>query len=45
LATKKPRFLRGFFVGEFVALSILKIVEFDDGHTNWNSWVGRHPFI
>ncbi len=34
-----------FNLSQLVALSILKIVDFDDGHTNWNSWVDRQPFI
>ena len=25
-------------------LVILKAVEFDDGHINWNSWIDRQPF-
>lgn len=33
-----------FHLSQLVALSILKIVDFDDGHINWNSWVDRHPF-
>lgn len=33
-----------FHISQLVALSILKIVGFDDGHINWNSWVDRQPF-
>lgn len=33
-----------FHISQLVALSVLKIVGFDDGHINWNSWVDRQPF-
>ncbi|GGE42374.1 hypothetical protein GCM10007421_15640 [Halopseudomonas oceani] len=33
-----------FHLGQLVALSVLKIVGFDDGHINWNSWVDRQAF-
>lgn len=33
-----------FNIRQLVSLSVLKIVEFDDGHINWNSWVDRQPF-
>lgn len=31
-------------ISQLVALVILKAVEFDDGHINWNSWIDRQPF-
>lgn len=33
-----------FHIRQLVSLSILRIVGFDDGHINWNSWVDRQPF-
>ena len=33
-----------FNIWQLVALVILKSVEFDDGHINWNSWLDRQPF-
>lgn len=27
-----------------VPLVILKVIDFDDGHMNWNSWLDRQPF-
>ena len=33
-----------FHISQLVALSVLKVVGFDDGHINWNSWVDRQPF-
>ncbi len=30
-----------FNISQLVALVILKAVEFDDGHINWNSWIDR----
>lgn len=33
-----------FNIWQLVALVILKAVEFDDGHINWNSWLDRQPF-
>lgn len=33
-----------FNISQLVVLTILKAVEFDDGHINWNSWVDRQPF-
>lgn len=33
-----------FHISQLVALSVLKIVGFDDGHINWSSWVDRQPF-
>lgn len=32
-----------FNIWQLVALVILKAVEFDDGHINWNSWINRQP--
>jgi hypothetical protein len=29
---------------QLVTLVVLKAVEFDDGHINWNSWIDRQPF-
>ena len=29
---------------QLIALVILKIVEFDDAHINWNSWIDFQPF-
>lgn len=34
-----------FNLEQLVALTILKAVDFDDGHTNWDSWIDRQPFI
>jgi len=31
-------------ISQLVALVILKAVEFDDGHINWNSWIDLQPF-
>jgi hypothetical protein len=36
------RFLFNF--EQLVALTILKVVGFDDHHVNWDSWVDRQPF-
>lgn len=33
-----------FNIWQLVALVILKAVEFDDGHINWNSWIDRQSF-
>lgn len=33
-----------FNISQLVTLVILKAVEFDDGHINWNSWIDRQPF-
>ncbi|OZA22122.1 MAG: hypothetical protein B7X93_13120 [Hydrogenophilales bacterium 17-61-9] len=33
-----------FNIWQLVALVILKAVEFDDGHINWNSWIDQQPF-
>lgn len=33
-----------FNFSQLVALVILKSVEFDDGHINWNSWIDRISF-
>jgi len=33
-----------FNISQLVNLVILKAVEFDDGHINWNSWIDRQPF-
>jgi hypothetical protein len=33
-----------FNISQLVALVILKVVEFDDGHINWDSWIDRQPF-
>ena len=33
-----------FNISQLVILTILKAVEFDDGHINWNSWIDRQPF-
>lgn len=33
-----------FNFSQLVALVILKAVEFDDGHINWNSWIDRMAF-
>lgn len=33
-----------FNLSQLVALVILKAVEFDDGHINWNSWIDQQPF-
>lgn len=33
-----------FHLQQLVTLVILKAVEFDDGHINWNSWIDRQPF-
>jgi len=33
-----------FNFSQLVSLVILKAVEFDDKHINWNSWVDRQPF-
>ena len=33
-----------FNFSQLVSLSILKAVDFDDGHINWNSWIDRQPF-
>jgi hypothetical protein len=29
---------------QMVTLVVLKAVDFDDGHINWNSWIDRQPF-
>lgn len=29
---------------QLVSLVVLKAVDFDDGHINWNSWIDRQPF-
>ncbi len=29
---------------QLVTLVVLKAVDFDDGHINWNSWIDRQPF-
>jgi hypothetical protein len=31
-------------ITQLTNLVVLKAVEFDDGHTNWDSWVDRQPF-
>ena len=31
-------------ISQLVALVILKAVDFDDGHINWNSWIDHMPF-
>ena len=33
-----------FNLEQLVALTILRAVEFDDGHINWDSWIDRQPF-
>lgn len=33
-----------FNISQLVALVILKAVDFDDGHINWNSWIDHMPF-
>lgn len=33
-----------FNISQLVVLVILKAVEFDDGHINWNSWIDRQLF-
>lgn len=33
-----------FNISQLVTLVILKAVEFDDGHINWDSWIDRQPF-
>ena len=33
-----------FNFSQLVALVVLKAVDFDDGHINWNSWIDRQPF-
>jgi hypothetical protein len=33
-----------FHLDQLVALAILRIVGFDDGHINWDSWFDRQPF-
>jgi hypothetical protein len=33
-----------FHILQLVTLVVLKAVEFDDGHINWNSWIDRQPF-
>lgn len=32
------------YLSQLLTLVILKAVEFDDGHINWNSWMDRQPF-
>ncbi|MFD2270572.1 hypothetical protein ACFS07_04035 [Undibacterium arcticum] len=33
-----------FNFSQLVSLVVLKAVDFDDGHINWNSWIDRQPF-
>lgn len=33
-----------FNITQLVSLVVLKAVNFDDGHINWNSWIDRQPF-
>ncbi|MBD8871837.1 hypothetical protein [Rhodanobacter sp. DHB23] len=33
-----------FNIAQLVALLVLKVVDFDDGHINWNSWLDRQAF-
>ena len=33
-----------FDISQLVVLVVLKAVDFDDGHINWNSWIDRQPF-
>ena len=33
-----------FHLLQLVTLVVLKAVDFDDGHINWNSWIDRQPF-
>lgn len=33
-----------FNISQLVALVVLKAVDFDDGHINWNSWIDRQSF-
>ena len=33
-----------FNISKLVALVVLKAVDFDDNHINWNSWIDRQPF-
>ena len=33
-----------FHLGHLVSLVVLKAVNFDDGHINWNGWIDRQPF-
>jgi hypothetical protein len=33
-----------FNISQLVSLVVLKAVEFDDEHINWNSWIDRQPF-
>jgi hypothetical protein len=33
-----------FPLSRLVALSVLRIVQFDDRHTNWDSWIDRQAF-
>lgn len=33
-----------FNISQLVVLVIMKAVEFDDGHINWNSWIDRQAF-
>jgi hypothetical protein len=33
-----------FHLSQLVSLVVMKAVEFDDGHINWDSWISRQPF-
>jgi hypothetical protein len=33
-----------FNISQLVALVVLKAIDFDDNHINWNSWIDRQPF-
>lgn len=33
-----------FNISQLVALVVLKAIDFDDGHINWNSWIDQQPF-
>lgn len=42
---KKLRIIDYFFhLSQLTSLVVMKAVEFDDGHINWDSWIDRKPF-